>query len=252
VKKPLVFTLCLLGVAVTIFGDLLYVRTRQQAARLQQRLAAVQHQNQQLNDGLHAARTDLAARQTQLIALDTDLGATKTRLTAAEAHNIELTREAVRLRAQITEQALAVTQLNGQIADLSRDLAASRANSASPETIAAYQAAIADLKGKLTVAQASALPPAPASAAPPTAVLTTSHSRTASVVSVGPVSAFVVLDYGSAHGARPDQAMLIRRGTETLADVLISDVRENYSIAQVRPDSLRGALHKGDSAILAH
>ena len=44
--------------------------------------------------------------------------------------------------------------------------------------------------------------------------------------------------------------MDIRRGTKQLATVQISDVRENYSIAQVRPDSLRDSLQKGDLATL--
>jgi hypothetical protein len=45
--------------------------------------------------------------------------------------------------------------------------------------------------------------------------------------------------------------MTIQRGTKTLASALTTDVRQNHSIAQIQPDSLRGALHKGDSAVLA-
>ena len=63
-------------------------------------------------------------------------------------------------------------------------------------------------------------------------------------------NAFVVLNYGASHGALPSQRMDIQRGTKQLATVQISDVRENYSIAQVRPDSLRDSLQKGDVATL--
>jgi hypothetical protein len=70
-------------------------------------------------------------------------------------------------------------------------------------------------------------------------------------MSIGPSNAFVVINYGAVHGALPTQVISIRRGTETIATALISDVREKYSIAQVQPESLRGALHKGDSAVIA-
>jgi hypothetical protein len=69
-------------------------------------------------------------------------------------------------------------------------------------------------------------------------------------VSVGPENAFVVLNYGSARGAQIDQRFAVRSGSDLLATVRISDVRSQFSIAQVEPDSLRGVLHKGDLAVL--
>ena len=49
-----------------------------------------------------------------------------------------------------------------------------------------------------------------------------------------------------------NQRLSVSQGTEIVATVLISDVRTNFSIAQVQPDTLRGDLHKGDSALLIH
>ena len=60
----------------------------------------------------------------------------------------------------------------------------------------------------------------------------------------------MVLDFGTARGAEAGQQLSIAHGTELAALVLISDVRTNFSIAQVQPDSLHGALQKGDSAVL--
>ena len=39
-------------------------------------------------------------------------------------------------------------------------------------------------------------------------------------------------------------------GSDILGTALISDVRSQFSVAQVEPDSLHGILHKGDLAIL--
>ena len=46
------------------------------------------------------------------------------------------------------------------------------------------------------------------------------------------------------------QTLLDSPGTSEIATVLISDVRANFSVAQVLPDTLRGVLQKGDSAVL--
>ncbi len=118
----------------------------------------------------------------------------------------------------------------GRIATLEAGMAATEASRATTRRVAGFDSAPATGAGA--------------------AVLTTHRSRLASVVSVGPSSALVVINYGASHGALPEQRLFIRRGTETLATVHISDVRENFSIAQVRPDTLQAALHKGDSAVL--
>lgn len=69
------------------------------------------------------------------------------------------------------------------------------------------------------------------------------------VVSVGPAAAFVVLDYGEAHGARPQAIIRLQRGTSELAQVQISDVRPRFSLAQVPPDTLKGQLQTGDLVV---
>jgi hypothetical protein len=72
----------------------------------------------------------------------------------------------------------------------------------------------------------------------------------ATVLTVGPSSAFVVLNFGSVRGAQLGQRLNVSQGTETIATVLISDVRTNFCIAQVQPDTVRGVLQKGDLALL--
>jgi len=69
------------------------------------------------------------------------------------------------------------------------------------------------------------------------------------VVRVGPAAAFVVLDYGGTHGARPQAIIRLQRGTSELAQVQISDVRPRFSLAQVLPGTLKGQLQTGDLVV---
>lgn len=231
---------------LVVCGGLLY-REGQNRRQLHHQLASTTQARDSLQVELTQARTRVQAQEAQLHDLDADLGATKTRLTATEARSVQLSRKAAALEVQLQDRARQLAEVNARLAAANQELATARANPASEESVAHYQATITDLRRQVAELRA-AVQPVPSALPPPT--LTTSRARTASVVSVGPANAFVVLNYGARHGALPRQTFQVRRGTETLATVHISDVRENYSIAQVQPDSLRGALHKGDSAVL--
>jgi len=207
-------------------------------------------QQQATISGLENAQ---AKDRAQLLALDANLGATKTRLTAAESDQVVLRREIRDLRNQLQESATHTALLTKENDRLGSDLTAARANRASLESVRAYQDTITKLEQALANAQAAQMTPPtpPAPVQTQGVVLTTNRGRNSTVVSVGPADAFVVVNYGATHGAMPTQQLSIKRGTEIMATALISDVRENYSIAQIHPQSLRGALHKGDSAVLA-
>jgi hypothetical protein len=179
----------------------------------------------------------------QVDALDTALGEARTKLTAADTRYVETARELSTAKTRIEELEQATRDLNdlqAAHAALGKEVAALR-EAADPALPAAFTRVMKELEGRLIQENT---PPVPVP------VLATSRARGARVVSVGPSQAFVVLDYGAEHGALPRQEMLIRRGTETLARVHISDVRPRHSVAQVVPDSVQGALHKGDSAVL--
>ena len=90
---------------------------------------------------------------------------------------------------------------------------------------------------------------APAAVGASTAVFTSRAGR-ATILTVGPESSFVVLNFGSARGAELGQKLTVSQGTSEVATVLISDVRTNFSVAQVLPETVRGVLQKGDLAVL--
>lgn len=244
--KPFPLIVLILSLAGAAILGVLYYQAREQGEQLQRDLNASQQESKNLSSHLDQARKVNLAQKEQLNKLDADLGATKTALTTSRSKNVQLNRQVSQLKESVTVRQGEIRLLSAEVLALKETLAQARAHESSPESVAAYKATISELEQQLdSVKQAP--PPTPA-----IPVLTTHRSRSSRVVSVGPSNAFVVLNYGAAHGALPTQKMTIRRGTKTLAVVQISDVRENYSIAQVRPDSLRDTLIKGDSATLAH
>jgi hypothetical protein len=239
---PVVFATLLVIAAVGLFRE---HRLRRTAERdLAQSRAA--HEKTAADTATLNER--IVALQTQVSALDASLGDTKTKLTVTEVRKVQLTRELAEARTEIAAHAQHVQTVTTEAATLREQLASAHSAETSSASVAAYRATIAELEQKL--AQSGAVPAADPPPAAVTAVLTTDRTRSTQVVSVGPSSAFVVLDYGAAHGALPGQALSIQRGTDVLAVVHISDVHPRHSLAHVQPGTLRAALHKGDSAVL--
>jgi hypothetical protein len=187
------------------------------------------------------------ALATKVTSLDADLGATRGRLTVSETRAAQLDRDLTQAKNMLSLQEQNARALAAEVASLKTDLADARASSASPEAVAAYRNTIAELERQLAAAGngAAALTAAGAS----TAVFTNRVGR-ATILSVGPENAFVVLDFGAARGAQTGQQLSVSHGSELAATVLITDVRTNFSIAQVQPESLHGVLQKGDPAVL--
>jgi len=202
-------------------------------------------------DGQLAASRELASSfQKQAVTAGARLDATTARLSAAEARTAQLDTDLAAARATLAARDQAERALRDELTSLRRDLADTRATAIPPAQIEAYRSTIAELERQLATAKNGAALPTAAGAA--TAVFASRPGRSsAQVVSVGPDNAFVVLNYGSARGAALDQRFVVRSGSDLLATVRISDVRSQFSIAQVEPDSLRGVLHKGDLAILS-
>jgi hypothetical protein len=207
--------------------------TTARATRLDADLAAANEQNGTLKAGLSAATTELAT--------------TKEKLSSTELHATALDHDLAQAKDRLAVYEQTTRALADEVASLKADLADTRATFVAPETVAAYKNTIAELERELANARNGAAAPTAAGAS--TAVFASRPGR-ATVLNVGPSSAFVVLDYGSARGAQLGQKLEVGRGTEIVAQVLISDVRTNFSVAQVQPETLRGALQKGDLAVL--
>lgn len=221
-------------------ATILYVTTRSARLRAEAALEQANARIAYLDSKLSAETTQKEDLQKRLTALDAQLGATKVNLTAAELRVAETVRDLAQARSLLTVREQNEQALTREIADLRRQLVASQQNAAELER---YQNRVSELEQTVALLQGRAGITAGS-------VFSSGRAQPAAIVTVGPENAFVVINYGSRRGAKVDQALVIRRGTETLATVLISDVRDNFSIAQVEPASLRGALRKGDSAVI--
>ncbi len=244
--------------AIALLGStvsaVLYFHVGNSKQMLEIRLAENAQRTTRLDADLAATHTRLTAAnaqtdslQTRVASLDTELARTSEKLTAAEARSIQLDRSLTDTRSVLSVYEATTRALGDEVAALRRDLDSSRTSNATPEAVQAYKSTIAELERQLASARNGAALPSVAGAS--TAVFTSRAGR-ATVLNVGPGNSFVVINFGSARGARLGQKLHVSQGNALVATVVISDVRSNFSVAQVLPDSLRGVLQKGDSAVL--
>jgi uncharacterized protein YoxC len=250
--KSLTLLLTVVAVLAALCSAALFLVIGNSKERLARELDAALTRAEALSGDLAEATARGDGLRRQVNALDADLGDTKTRLTAAETRVAQLSRDLNQTRGQLTAQEAEALSLNRELADAKRELVQSRlsaAQGASPEEVAEYRRLITQLEDQVAGLQRAAGARGPA-ADEGTARFTAQRALNARVVTVGPRDAFVVLNYGANHGAALQQELLLRRGSENLARVQISDVRENHSVAQVLPASLQGSLRRGDAAML--
>lgn len=236
-------TLALLVLALgglTATGTLLSAR-----ARLQADLAESEGHRSGLRQELTTNREAQASLEERLGAARAELAETRARTSAQETAASELRRELAEARGRLAQTEQRLNEIEKESGGLREALALSKLEvaQAGADELAAYQGRIVSLEEELAALREQANPVSPAV---PAVVL----PAAVPIVSVGPDSAFVVLGFGSAQGARTSQVLEIRRGTESVATVLISSVHLDHAIAQVRPDTLRAGLHKGDLATI--
>jgi len=239
--------LCLIALAGAGGSALLALRIGNSKQVLEVRLAESQARATRLETELGGARAESGARQQRATGLEVELARTSERLAGVEARGRETERALADTRAVLALYESTTRGLEDEVTALRRDLESSRASQASPEAVQAYRQTIADLERQLASARHGTAAPSTPGAS--TAVFTNRAGR-ATVLSVGPGNAFVVLNFGTARGARPGQRLQVAQGGRLLATVQISDARTQFSVAQVEPDSLRGVLQKGDEAVL--
>lgn len=236
--------------------------TQRTNAGLEAQVTRLSRQNADLRYELKQTSKQAADIGQRAVELDSQLGSAKVRTTATETRNVQLVR-------QLTEREQREVALMEELAAL-RQHSTGRSPSEQPVVLPAliltagkesstlatppareidvspYRQRIADLEDQLTRLLTRALaetlpPPAPPGSEP--------SASPHQVVRVGPAAAFVVLDYGETHGARPQAIIRLQRGTSELAQVQISDVRPRFSLAQVLPGTLKGQLQTGDLVV---
>lgn len=240
--KPRISTLVLTLAAVGLSVSLL--REQRRSGDLTAQVARLSGQQADLRSELQQATARAADLEKRAIALDSQLGSTKSRTTATEGRHAQLARELNETRSRLTEREQREVALLAELASLGQNATVPGTGATRPTVGAsADDRRILELERQLTGLLTRALaaePPAAESAQPAI------HQ----VVRVGSQDAFVVLDYGTAHGARPSDIIRLRRGTSEVAQVQISDARPRFSVAQVLPATLKGQLQTGDFVVL--
>ena len=225
---------------------------RRTNADLEAQVTRLSRQNADLRHELKQASRQAADIGQRAVELDSQLGSTKSRTTATETRNQQLAHELsareqreVALMAEIAELRqsadLGTTTTRGPDA-----LPSSPPPAASVTDLESFRRRIAELEGqliKLLTRSLAEMPGPAAQATEPTA------ARPHQVVRVGAGDTFVVLDYGTEHGASQHAIIRLQRGTSELAQVQISDVRPRFSLAQVLPGTLKGQLQTGDLVV---
>ncbi len=244
-RLPLI--LCLVALLGSTLSAVLYFRIGNSKQMLELRLNDVTARAARLDVDLATANGQNSALGTRVASLDVELTRAKGKLETAEARAAQLDRHLSDTKSVLAVYEGTTRALGDEVAAHRRDLDASRASNASPEAVQAYKNTVAELERQLATARNGAALPSAAGAS--TAVFSSRAGR-ATVLTVGAQNAFVVLNFGSARGAQLGQKLSVHQGNATVATVQISDVRANFSVAQVLPESLRGVLQKGDSAVL--
>lgn len=243
----LLFLLCVVALGGATLSAVLFFQIGNSKRLLEVELAGASAHATKLESDLATANEQSGALKAALSATSAELTATKETLSSAELRAVVLEHDLAQTKSVLSVYEQTSRALADEVASLKIDLADTRASNVSPEAVAAYKNTIAELERQLANARNGAAAPTAAGAS--TAVFTSRIGR-ATVLNVGPSSAFVVLNFGSARGAELGQRLHVSQGTEIVATVLISDVRTNFSVAQVQPDTLRGVLQKGDLAVL--
>lgn len=246
--------LCLIALAGSVVSAVLFVRIGNSKQLLEARLADSTARTSQLETSLALANEQSGALKQQLhaataTAIETraQLEAARAQVTAAEAKTAQTATELAQAKAVVGLYEQTSRALAEDLETLRQDIANLRATHASPEAVEAYKSTIAELEKQLASARSGTAAPKVAGAS--TAVFTNRAGR-ATILSVGPQNAFVVLNFGSARGAKLGHKLIVSQGETPVATVAISDVRNNFSVAQVLPDTVKAALQKGDEAVL--
>jgi len=247
--KALTLILCLLALLGSAASGYFWWQIGDSKTRLQADLTSEQTRAADLQNELTSTTESLGTSQTRLAATDAELGDTKSRLTASEARNVQVIREVTTLKSTLSEKEENEKKLNTDLDKLRRELVQTRlaAQVGSPEEVARYEQTIASLESRLAGLQSNG---AALNTSSPAASEPVRSERTAAarVANVGTRNAFVILDLGTEDGVLKGDKFTITRVGETVAESVISEVKDTFAIAQVVPASIKTTLMAGDIA----
>lgn len=230
--KVLPLALVVLALVLATLASIFAMTARGARVRAESVLMLTQSDNKRLSNELEAKQAQFAARERSAMELEE----TRQKLALADRKNNELSNNIAQARNLETLHVQNESLLNAEIAELKTKLAAAELVKTD---LAKAKNHIDELEQTLALLHRKGV-----------ATLGIHSGLAASIQAVGPENAFVVINLGAKQGLARGQKLLVRRGTEIIATVLTSEVRDDLCVAQVDPKNFRTALHKGDSILL--
>ncbi len=244
-RLPLI--LVIVALAGAVISGALFFEISDSKRMLERQLAETGNRNHQLSADLSVATELTGKLKANLAVSAAELAAARDQLSSSELRATVLEHDLAQAKSVLTVYDQTARALGDEVASLKTELADTRATFASPEAVTAYKNTISELERQLANARNGAAATTAAGAS--TAVFASRPGR-ATVLTVGPQGAFVVLNFGSSRGAQLGQNLQVSQGNAVVATVQISDVRTHFSVAQVQSETVRGVLQKGDLALL--
>lgn len=193
---------------------------------------------------------ELEANAAQLDQISKNLEEARSNITVITARSNQLKRDNQRFTDELERRLENEESLQRALADLKKEMAELRATTISLEKAETYEQTIASLESeilRLKSVQSNAANtvqntlPAGARAAP--------AGLNGIVLTVGAQSSFVITNLGYTNGIRLDHLLNIERDGETIAQLQVTEVKENLSIARILPESFKTDPKPGDSVV---
>ena len=212
-------------------------QAEQLETRLQASLSAQRTQSQSL--------TELQAK---LETLETERQQTLSQLTLEQAKAHQFSRELGDFEQSAQRHRLDIEELRKENARLKAELAQEQANSISRGEVLDFEAKIKQLEAEI-LALRETRPGAsgPMTADSPRLEIPKAPRLRGEVLTIGKQNSFVVINLGYRDGVRLDNAFVIHKDGACVAQITVSEVKENLSIARILPHSLLDAPQVGDA-----
>lgn len=236
----------LLAITAAAFSAYIYFNAENRADELEQNLTRTSQQlalQKANNAKLEAENSGLVEKATKANLAFDEARSLNTVLTA---RSNQLKREANRYSTELDERFKQEEQLQRTIADQNKELAHLRATTVSLDEVDRYQMTIADLEQRILKLKSSERTFPGAAATLDVAETNPQANLKGKILTVGPQSSFIIIDLGQNEGAEKANVLDVQRGGATIAQVTITEVKENLSIAHVLPQSLVSEPRSGD------
>lgn len=195
-------------------------------------------------------KESLKASDAQLSQTSKNLEEARSNITVITARSNQLKRENQRFTEELERRLENEESLQRTLADLKKGMAKLQATTISLEKAEAYEQTVASLESEILRLKSSQRSNSnTASSALPKGAILAPVELSGKILTVGPQSSFVITNLGYTSGIRLNHLLDIERDGAIVAQLQITEVKENLSIARILPESFKTDPKPGDSVV---